>query len=91
MAESQSPTTPIETPPEETNETNGLPKPLTLTITFNPNGSVGVHGPIADKAICYSMLEMARDAIFEMHLKKSMKEPIIHRGGILGFARNRNR
>jgi len=36
---------------------------VTLTISFEPGGPVNVSGPIADKILCYGMLEMARDAI----------------------------
>ena len=38
---------------------------LKLIITMSPSGSVSVTGPIANKAICYGMLEAAKDAIRE--------------------------
>lgn len=40
------------------------PQVAILTISFNiATHEVGVNGPIKDKALCYMMLEMARDAI----------------------------
>lgn len=36
----------------------------TLTITLMPDGqNVGVHGPLGNIALCYFMLERAKDAI----------------------------
>lgn len=40
-----------------------------LEITFNVNGEVGVSGNIDNKALCYSMLEIAKDAIRDHHRK----------------------
>lgn len=34
-----------------------------LTITFNPDGTVQVRGPLNNKVLCYGMLEAARDAV----------------------------
>lgn len=36
-----------------------------LTITLNPDKTVGVSGPLGDKLLCYALLEMAKDAIRE--------------------------
>ena len=36
-----------------------------LVITLKGVAGVEVHGPIADKVLCYGMLEMAKDAIRE--------------------------
>lgn len=38
---------------------------LTITLTINDAGeeSLNVNGPIANKTLCYGMLERARDAI----------------------------
>jgi hypothetical protein len=38
---------------------------LVLTITMSPDGRCQVTGPIANKGVCYGMLELARDAIYE--------------------------
>ena len=65
-------------------ETPTPPKGVTLSITFNPDGTVSVTGPIQDKAICYSMLEMARDAICEKHMETRIVRP---KGGIMNFMR----
>lgn len=40
---------------------------MQLTITGNPDGSVSVNGPLGDKATCYALLELAKDAIREHH------------------------
>ena len=34
-----------------------------LVIVLEPGGRVTVAGPIHDRALCYAMLELARDAI----------------------------
>lgn len=40
------------------------PAPMfTVTITWTPGQPANVTGPINDKAACYAMLEMAKDAI----------------------------
>lgn len=36
---------------------------LQLTVTLNPNGSVTVSGPLANKVLCYGMLEGAMDVV----------------------------
>ena len=57
-------------------DSNGnIPAPLTpqvkavLTITMFDDGSISVNGPIGDKVLSYGLLESARDAIFEKHLR----------------------
>lgn len=44
---------------------------MQMVITLMDNGSVQVQGPLANKMLCYGILEMARDAI------KDYKPPII--------------
>jgi len=39
----------------------------TMTIEIDDAGQLSVNGPIADKALCYSMLELARDAVKDFH------------------------
>jgi len=49
-------------------ETEPVKDPLSavvLTITLNTDGTFNINGPIYDRGLCYSMLEMARDAIYE--------------------------
>jgi hypothetical protein len=45
-----------------------LPPPaptIVMTITYTPGKPVNVNGPLEDRLLCYAMLEMARDAIYE--------------------------
>lgn len=42
-----------------------------LTITLTATGQIQVSGPIADKGVCYMLLELARDAI------RDFKPPVI--------------
>ena len=65
-------------------------QPIILTITFNPaNGAVSVSGPIHDRVLCYGILGMARDAIFENATKKPAIVPVTGmKNGMLGFLRN---
>lgn len=62
---------------------------IQMTITFNPNnGSVQVVGPITNRTLSYGMLEMAKEAIYD--LKEKTKPQIqVPKRGILDFARNR--
>jgi hypothetical protein len=38
---------------------------VVLTIKLLPDGSININGPIADKVLCYGMLEAAKDAVRE--------------------------
>ena len=60
-------------------------KELTLTITLNSDGQVGVTGPIGDKLICYGLLEVAKETIKDFN-KKMIEKPS---GSIMNFVRNR--
>ncbi len=40
-------------------------KPIILTITFNPDGRVTLSGPLHDRVLCYGLLEMAREVIYD--------------------------
>ena len=51
---------------------NNGPISVTLTIELQPDGKVGVTGPIDNKVLCYGMLEAARDAIKDFNDKKRM-------------------
>jgi len=45
-----------------------------LKIRFQSGRPVSVEGPIADRMLCYGMLEMARDAVREYN-PKSVESP----------------
>ena len=65
------------------------PQPIQMIITFYPaNGRVDVSGPLTNRTLCYGMLEMAKDAIYE--LKEKMKPQIqVPKGGIMNFVRSK--
>ena len=42
-----------------------------LIIEVLEDGRVNVNGPINDKVLCYGLLEVARDAIYEYGLRAS--------------------
>ena len=44
--------------------------PFQLTITLNEQGQIGVNGPIDNRLLCYGLLDMAREAIYN-HGKQS--------------------
>ena len=46
---------------------------IVLTITLSPSGLISVNGPIQDKVLAYGMLEYAKDAIYDHHVKVSAK------------------
>ncbi len=62
---------------------------LQMMIIFNPNnGQVQVTGPLNNRTLAYGMLEMAREAIYE--LKEKMKPQIqIPKHGIMDFVRRK--
>lgn len=42
--------------------------PIVLTITLDPKtGAVHVNGPLANKLLCYGMLEEAKDVCRDFH------------------------
>jgi hypothetical protein len=53
-----------------------------LIITMNAGGQVQVNGPIANRMLCYAMLEFARDAIRDY--KPAEKPAIIPINGFMG-------
>lgn len=44
-----------------------------LTISLFEDKTIRVEGPIGDKGLSYGMLGLARDAIFEHHLRSGVK------------------
>src|SRR3990167_9318879 len=60
------------------------PIPVTLSITLNPDGMVSLKGPLSDRPLCYALLGMARDAIFEQNQRiTNLVKPNGH--GIMNF------
>lgn len=43
-----------------------MPMQAQLIITVTEQGEVSVTGPIANRMLCYSMLEMARDVVRDL-------------------------
>ena len=39
--------------------------PITLTITLDEAGGIGLSGPVSNTILCYGLLELAKDAIRE--------------------------
>jgi hypothetical protein len=39
------------------------PQPIDLIIRHNPDGSTNVIGPLANKMLCYGMIEIARETV----------------------------
>lgn len=73
--------------PEEPKEKE-LPKEpkIQILITFNPvDRKVDVAGPLHDRGLCYMMLELAHEAIYEFKNQK----PVIEKHSILNFARRK--
>ena len=62
---------------------------IQMVITFNSNtGSVQVVGPINNRTLSYGMLEMAKEAIYD--LKEKNKPQIqIPKHGIMDFVRKK--
>lgn len=60
---------------------------IQMTITFDPNsGRINVVGPINNRTLSYGMLEMAKEAIYD--LKEQNKPQIqLPKHGILNFVR----
>ena len=49
-----------------------VPQKLSLTITLEFDGRVSVVGPIANKGVCYMLLELGRDAIYQFKPDEQM-------------------
>lgn len=66
-----------------------VPQLIQMVIIFNPvNGQIQVSGPINNRTLAYGMLEMAREAIYD--LKEKMKPKIeIPKHGIMDFVRRK--
>lgn len=45
--------------------------PITLTITLDESGGIALQGPVSNAALCYGMLELAKDAIRAHNMKES--------------------
>lgn len=60
---------------------------IQMVITFHPvTGQIQVTGPINNRTLSYGMLEMAKEAIYD--LKEKMKSQIIQpKHGIMDFVR----
>ena len=68
--------------PEEKEEN---PK-IQILITYYPvEKRVDVQGPLQDRGLCYMMLDLAHEAIYELKNQK----PIIQKNGIINFMRGR--
>ena len=52
-----------------------ITEPVTLSITFEPNGKLTVNGPIDNKVLCYGILELARDVI-QQRAKITLPTPV---------------
>lgn len=58
---------------------------VVMQLTIDKEGNLKVYSPmLGDKTAMYGLLEVARDAIQDLHKPKIQK----HIGGIMGFARN---
>ena len=42
-----------------------------MVLDLTPEGRVAVTGPVENAILCYGLLEMARQAVYEYHNRKS--------------------
>lgn len=49
-----------------------------LTITLSETGAVNVEGPLAEKLLCYGLLEIARDSIKAFNDKRETAGPELY-------------
>ena len=70
------------------NEANEKAQPeqtIMFQIAMDKSGNIGIGGvAIGDKAVCYGLMEVAKDMLREMHSPKIVK-PI---GGLMNHLRN---
>lgn len=52
-----------------------------ITITLMKNGQIGVSGPINQKALCYGLLETAKDVVRD-HKAEAQPELVLARGSL---------
>ena len=71
---------------DETPNAPGAPaRPVaTITITFDPsNGQVNVGGDIENKLLSYGLLDLAREAIQDFHVKQFQSRIVPANPGML--------
>jgi hypothetical protein len=54
---------------------------IQLLIERNEQGQISISGPIADKMLCYGLLECARDAIVAFNAKAAQSQIALARPG----------
>lgn len=62
-------------------------KPIQLIINFYPNGKINLAGPIHDRILCYGLLEIAKEIIYD--LKNAQKKIEVPKGSLINFLRNK--
>ena len=70
----------------DANEATQPEEQIMFTIAMNKNGQIGIGGiALGDKAVCYGLLEVAKDMLREMHTPKI--QPVTN-GGFRKFLAN---
>ena len=72
-------------------ETPGMPegKSVTLSVTLHPNGQIGFQLPLANKILCYGLIESARAQADKLYLINELKQ-VPPRGGVEGLLKRMN-
>lgn len=53
------------------------PQAIELVIRLEPDSKLTIHGPIGNKALCYGLLEMAKDIVRGFKSNKSSLTDLI--------------
>ena len=72
---------------DEDKEIKTEPQPITLSITLNPDGRIGVQGPIQNGPLCLWLLEMGKLTVIQTNM--APPKIIKPQGSIMDFARKR--
>jgi hypothetical protein len=70
---------------EETQEL----KPIVLSITLTPDGRVNITGPIKDRLLCYGMLKMAEEIIYDFKNAQKVDLILPKKHNIMDFIRRK--
>jgi hypothetical protein len=64
-------------------------EPIVLSIIFTPDGKVSVNGPIMERVLCYGLLEIAKEIIYDFKNSQKIDLKISQENNLINFLRNR--
>lgn len=66
------------------------PKPISLVVTLLPDGKVNLTGPITNRMLCYGLLKMAEEILYDFSKAQKANIVLPKQHGIMDFIRGKN-